>query len=508
VENVATSAAHSRLFIFFTTAALCVQAALMIASIRQEAQTWDESTHLAAGYSYWKTGDYRISPDHPPVAKMLESAPLLFMNVELPATGKEFWRSADAVNFGATFLYTNRLSADDLLFPARCVTIAMTIVLGLSIALWTRAHFGVAAALTALTLYVFDPNIIAHGRYVTTDLAVTLFAFLTIALWGRPVLCGIALGLALGGKFSAIFLLPVLVIFALISRPRWRSIFIIVGMALVVLAIACRGHLGVLSTGFQELVQHNSGGHVSYLFGRISNTGWWYYFPAVLTVKWPTATLAMLVAAVVLAALKTSWRRPRTSPEVLRLMIPVAVFFGICLFSRIDIGVRHLLPMFPFVYILIAVVVTRYLSKWVVIVALAGLMIESTAVYPNYLAFFNVLSGGPSNGPRMLLDSNIDWGQDTKKLKAWLDARGVHRVCRAYFGNAILAHYGIEEDEVPAYDQPEKIHDLDCLAAMSVTPLYGLYVPGDPYRWLREREPVAKIGYSIYVYDLRKKPKP
>src|SRR5947207_13293145 len=114
-EPVTASAGHLRYFVVFTLTVLGVQAGLQIASIRQEAQTWDESTHLAAGYSYWKTGDYRISPDHPPVAKMLESAPLLFMNVELPATGKEFWKSADAVNFCATSWYTNRLSAENLL---------------------------------------------------------------------------------------------------------------------------------------------------------------------------------------------------------------------------------------------------------------------------------------------------------------------------------------------------------------------------------------------------------
>jgi hypothetical protein len=498
----------SRLFAILTGAILCVQAGLMISSIRLEAQTWDESTHLSAGYSYWKTGDYRMSPDHPPFAKMLESSPLLLMNVEMPATGKEFWASSDALNFGATFLYTNRISADQLLFPTRCVTIALTLVLGLSIALWTRARFGVAQALVALTLYAFDPNITAHGRYVTTDMAVTLFSFLTCVAWGNPVLCGLMLGLALGSKFSAVFLLPVLAIFAFIWRPRVRSIFVIVGVALAVLAVIYQGHLGVLVAGFRELVQHNAGGHVSYLFGRISDSGWWYYFPAVLSVKWPAGTLIMLLAAIGLAA----WKRLRPSRdvrlEVWRLLIPALVFFAFCMFARIDIGVRHLLPMFPSLFILVAVTLVRCAPKWFVVAALVALIVESVAIYPNYLAFFNVLSGGPSNGPRILLDSNIDWGQDTKKLKTFLDARGIHRVCRVYFGNAILAHYGIEELPLPDANSPDaakEIRDVDCMAAASVTPLYGLYVKGDPYRWLRAREPIAKIGYSIYVYDLRKR---
>jgi hypothetical protein len=495
--------AISRYFVALTLAVLGVQAALQVASIRQEAQTWDEGTYLAAGLSYWRTGDYRMNPEHPPLAKLLCSAPLLLMNVGLPIEN-DFWNSADEVNFGATFLYANRVSADDLLFPARCVTIALTALLGLSIALWTRARFGVAPALVALTLYAFDPNIIAHGRYVTNDLAVALFSFLACVAWGHPVLCGLALGLALGSKFSAIFLLPVLVIFGLIWRPPLRSIFVIAGVALAVLTVLYGGHLEILLEGLRQQFQHNASGHESYLFGRISTTGWWYYFPAALAVKWPVGILAMLAAATGLIA----WKRPRPSLDVLRLLVPAAVFFALCLLARIDIGVRYLMPLFPPLYILIAVAVVRYAPKWFTIAALAVLVVESASIYPHYLAFFNVLSGGPANGPRHLLDSNIDWGQDTKKLKAWLDARGVHRVCRVYFGNAILAHYGIEEAPLPGIDSPQAIRNLDCIVAASVTPLYGLYVQGDPYRWLRAYEPIAKIGYSIYVYDFRKGPKP
>ena len=132
------------------------------------------------------------------------------------------------------------------------------------------------------------------------------------------------------------------------------------------------------------------------------------------------------------------------------------------------------------------------------------LALESLSINPDYLAFFNWPSGGPSNGPRYLLDSNIDWGQDTRKLKAWLDARNIHQVCRVYFGNAILAHYGIGELPLPGNEDTAERANLDCMAAASVTPLYGLYVPNDRYRWLREKTPVAKIGYSIYMYDLRK----
>ena len=474
-------------------ALLALQAAVQIGSIRQESQTWDEGIHLAAGYSYWRTGDFRMNPEHPPFTKLWCALPLLWMDVRLPAD-ESAWRARDELNFGALFLYTNRLSADAILFPARCMTIVLTLALGLAIALWTRSQFGTAAALIALTLYVFDPNVIAHGRYVTSDLGVTLFSFLACVAWGHPLLAGVCLGLALGSKFSAVFLIPVFAVYIWKRRPALSDVAVMIATALAVLAALYQGHLTLFWAGITQQLAHNAGGHQSYLFGNISQHGWWYYFPAAFAVKWPVAVLILIACAVWIRPPKRAWF----------LTLPLAVYAAICLTSQIDIGVRHLLPLIPFLYILLAVTVPRRLA----LAALILLGCESLSVYPDYLAFFNRLAGGPSQGPRYLLDSNIDWGQDTLKLKHWLNQRGIHSVCRVYFGQAILAHYGIEEQPLPGIEEPDAIRNLDCIAAVSVTPLYGLYVPGDRYRWLRARTPVAKVGYSIYVYDLRKQQSP
>jgi len=130
---------------------------------------------------------------------------------------------------------------------------------------------------------------------------------------------------------------------------------------------------------------------------------------------------------------------------------------------------------------------------------------ESASSYPNYLAFFNAAAGGPKAGPRYLLDSNIDWGQDVKKLRSWLHARNIESVCMFYFGNTGVEFYGIPMKYLPRTWETEERERLDCVAAVSVTPLYGLYVPRDSYAWLREKEPAARVGWSIYVYDLRKR---
>ncbi|HLJ44753.1 MAG TPA: glycosyltransferase family 39 protein [Bryobacteraceae bacterium] len=481
---------------------------VQVLSIRQEAQTWDEGTHLAAGLSYWKTGDYRMNPEHPPLAKLLCAVPLLFMDVTLPFQFPA-WQERNEVDFGAYFLYTNRLPADAILFPARCVTILLTLALGISIAVWTRWRFGAAAALFAVALVAFDPNLIAHGRYVTTDLAVTLFSFLACIAWewalrrktaGGFVIVGVLLGLALGSKFSALFLIPVFVILGFARRPGRKGALLTAGIAVaVVVGLYGPGGPGLYWQGLSQVFAHNKEGHTAYLLGQISQKGWWYYFPVAFLVKTPTAVLLLCLAALFYA------RRVVTARfEYAVMAVPLVVYSALAFGASLDIGFRHLLPVLPFLYVQLGVVAAR-MPRWLSGVLVLLLLAESLSVYPHYLAFFNRVSGGPANGPTYLLDSNIDWGQDTKKLKAWLDARDVHRICDVYFGEAFPGHYGIETTPLPGNDEVEARNSLDCVAAASVTPLYGLYVENDRYSWLRQLRPVAKVGYSIYVYDLRKR---
>lgn len=506
-----------RLFLATTIALLAVMATVQVGSIRQEAQTWDEGTHLAAGLSYWKTGDYRMNPEHPPLGKLLASVPLLFMDVRLPFEYPS-WGQKDELNFGAQFLYTNKLTADQILFPARLVMIALTLFLGASLAWWTRRHFGGTSALVALTIFAFDPNIIAHGRYVTTDLIVTAFSFLACVLWGEALVrrtplsalaAGAALGLALASKFTALFLIPAFLILALIRRPGWKAVLLAAMTAYLILMLVYAPdlirHSSLLPQsyvdGLTTITDQVTTGRSAYLLGQISERGWWYYFPVAYLVKAPAALVGFAVLSLLLLAI----RRPRLPFEMVVIAVPALLYWIACLCSRLDLGIRHLLPAYVLMIPLVAVMAVRYLPKWLTVALAALVAVESLSVYPNYLAFFNWPSGGPSNGPRYLLESNIDWGQDTKKLKVWLDDRNIQKVCAVYFGLAVPAHYGIDAPAVPRNDDTEGRANLDCIVAASVTPLYGLYVKNDPYRWLRERTPVAKVGYSIYIYDLRRR---
>lgn len=495
---------------------LGVQGTVQVSTALQETQTYDEGIHLAAGYSYLKTGDYRINPEHPPLGKILAALPLLPLKPHVPLEDPS-WNWGDQRDFGRAFLYRNHVPADTLLLRARLVTMLLTCCLGLALAVWTRRHFGAAAGLLAVFLYALDPNITAHGRYVTNDLLASLLVFLACAAWGACLASGkfrhllgaaLALGLALVSKFSALFLIPVFAVLYLIrcwqqrTRVSLRRLAVaglvlgIVGTAVIGLsyaretkrltfggpsefvpltarierettfgqalyktAEALRLPAYSYLVGLESAERHDRQGHFSYLVGQWSEKGgWWYYFPVAFAVKTPTAVLLLAGLSLVLA-LRRLLRPPLSALagrlrqlrfEWYLLAVPAAAYFALSMRSNINLGVRHILPVYPFLFILAAAIVLRCWPQRLrralpaLLCAVAGLQaMESLRIYPHYLAFFNLPSGGPARGPDYLVDSNIDWGQDLKKLKTWWEAHGRPPLCLAYFGQAEPEYYGL-----------------------------------------------------------------
>ena len=204
-----------------------------------------------------------------------------------------------------------------------------------------------------------------------------------------------------------------------------------------------------------------------------------------------------------------SWRAVRF--DWLLLLIPIVTFAALSMNADINIGIRHILPIYPFLFLLISAIVLSRPWKWRngVIAVLSGLLvIESLWIFPDYLAFFNFLVGGPGNGPKYLVDSNLDWGQDLKKLKKFMVANHLPSVCFAYFGAADMHYFGVNVANLPATADAKEWDAMDCVVAVSATPLEGVYVPLERFARLRAMKPAAKVGYSIYVYDLRKTPVP
>jgi hypothetical protein len=553
---------------------LAVMAGLQIWSARKESQVWDEGFELGSGYSYLKTGKLRFNIEQPPLAKVLAALPLLYLNPRLPVEDPS-WINKQDIEFGYAFMYHTGVPADTMLMAARSSIIVLTAALGVLMAAWTSRRFGSGPALLAVALLAFDPNMLAHGHYATTDLGATFFIFAACLAWdaflgsGRKlhlVLAGILLGFAVGTKFSALMLFP---IYGLLYAMRWWqqrkgfSLLHFAGSFLAVAAIAymaivavympeakffvpawamkrpgppletivdCRTLLGGVLCGagrvaslqansfvhgLSNFAWHNSTGHLSYLLGKQSQTGWWYYFPVVFLVKTPIADL-LLFSVLLLSGLVAPVRngfsaKLRSLPAAwVTILVPAIVYFGLSMMSRIDLGVRHLLPFYPFFFIALAAgfsALVKSRPPWtggLLIMVGVLLVAESLSACPDYLSFFNLVSGGTWQGPHYLLDSNIDWGEDLKKLKVYMDAHPAPKYCLEYFGTADPYYYGIEHPGyVPRTNQPGERQNMDCMVAISVTLLHDLYEAPDSFTWLRARKPVDRVG-GIWIFDLRK----
>ncbi len=524
-----------------------------ISSLVQKSITNDEHLHIAAGYSYLKFWDFRVNYEHPPLAKQLDAFPLLFMDVKFDPKS-ELWHQKTKWEFADAFLFDWNKNSDQLLFWGRIPTVLLSLLLAYFIFRFAKELFGLSAGYLALFLYVFSPNILAHSRLITTDFAVTCFIFISIYFawrffnqqtWKSVVFAGISLGLALLAKFTTIYLVFLFVVFTLLfvylkmdkkfftkqSYRLYLKLFVIFLIALFVVnldygfenpfssqhkkefSITMSSNPLIQNTiyyvssilpipesyikGLDFVSKHSIKGHQSYLMGMHSKQGWWHYFIIAFLIKTPVATLLFLLLSILLFK-----RLKKETFNELFLIIPIIVFFTIFIFNHINIGLRHILPIYPFILVFISrISFLRTKPKWIfaipLVILLLWYLVASLFIYPHYLAYFNEFVGGPNNGPKYLLDSNIDWGQDLKGLKNYVDENNVENLILGYWGKDRPTYRGIDYQQLDC-------NPINGRIAVSVNILYGL-VPENEVclSWLREYEPIDKIGYSIFVYDIK-----
>jgi hypothetical protein len=245
----------------------------------------------------------------------------------------------------------------------------------------------------------------------------------------------------------------------------------------------------------------------TFLLGKLSDEGFPGYFLVTFLLKTPVPLL--LLTALALA------RVPRLPPRVgAFLWVPVVVYLGLTLNRGLQIGHRHLLPILPFVMVA-AAEAGAALLRWrrpaglLLVGALAAWYAGGTLRnHPHHLAYFNEIAGGPANGWRLLVDSNLDWGQDLKRLKAWMDSHAVSRIKLSYFGSADPAYYGIDAERLPGYSAPHpthvtrEVHPGD-VVAVSATNLQGVYLDAEDRALMarfRREAPVGRAGYSILIF--------
>jgi hypothetical protein len=257
-----------------------------------------------------------------------------------------------------------------------------------------------------------------------------------------------------------------------------------------------------------QIAASSAGEFPAFLNGRWSQTGWWYYYLVALVLKTPIPTLVLLLVGLFVIARQ----RLRGAGDLWMLLPPLFLLYLLSFHYGKNYGVRYLLPAFPF-FLLIAgrgvdflVRAGRY-GPALVGVLLAWQLAACTLVAPHHLAYFNEFAGGPDAARRHLLDSNLDWGQDLGALKTYLDKRGTKQICLGYFGHVDPHLYGIDYTFPPTQPTPGRCAiSANFLAGYP----YGITYAGERvlgvrkgmWSWYDRLRPTARVGRSIYVFDV------
>lgn len=522
---------------------------LMLKASLGDSAIMDELAHIPAGYSYVKYLDYRLNPEHPPLLKVLAGLPLLFQKINFPLQSSAWQKDVNGQwETGTKFLYESGNDADKIIRLTRIAPIILTLLLIILVYFWSKELLGKTWAFLPTLLTAFSPTILAHGHYVTTDVAATLgiaaatYYFLKFLLQPSAkniIIAGLIFGLAQLTKFSVLLLIPSFIIIAFffyLYRRRtnrekiWfylRSLFIIflIGYALVYafyflftfnypLSKQLSDSQFILQSfspkwlaqidinliknpftrplahyflGVLMVLQRSAGGNTGYFMGEVSATGWRDYFPIVYLLKEPLPLLIMLIisfavtSANIIKKLKSRFNFKYQFANFLNylgthgpefsMLVFVIIYWGYSLKSPLNIGIRHLLPTFPFVYILIAAGLKNWVRNsfsentakkffaWLlqkikqffkvsfktglVFVLLIWYLVESLSTAPYFLSYFNEIGGGVWNGYRYVTDSNYDWGQDLKRLENFVNEQGLARekIAIDYFGGGNPKYY-------------------------------------------------------------------
>ncbi|MGO8813966.1 MAG: glycosyltransferase family 39 protein [Terriglobia bacterium] len=558
-------------------ALLCIYVVEVTSSSRDLSAIWDEPTHILAGYRYWQAGDYGLNPEHPPLAKLVGAFPLLFMKLRVPHLWHDDSKPAVVIE-GRKFVYAN--NADALLLRVRLAEAVLGMLLVLVLFEAGQQMFGAGVAWIAAVLAIFEPNLLAHSTVVGTDFAFTCFNLAAVyAFWRvaeRPSLlrltgCGVMTGLALASKHSALLLPPTLALLAgvevacrakreesargqVLRRevPLWIGrLAVIYGLSLLILwsfygfrfaarpdglslwqtipnyATLLKGHVTPLLIttaarfkllpqaylfGLIDVLMVTAGPRLSFLLGHLYPHALWYYFPVAFVIKSTLGFLALLILAV--AAVKL-WAG-EFYRKAAYLLIPPLLLMGLALTAGTNMGIRHVLPIYPFL-ILAAAAGAGALAKrhqaWAIVVGALVVFHAASSLHtlPDYLAYSNELFGGTAKTYRSLSDSNADWGQGLREAGEYVARHNIKDCWLAYFGTADPAYYHLPCKELPDpylrwwHDPipvpPETYHGVVLISATEMAAPYWGSEALNPYIHFLKVKPVASIGGSTMVFE-------
>ncbi|MBN1405712.1 MAG: glycosyltransferase family 39 protein [Candidatus Omnitrophica bacterium] len=529
---------------------LCVLLAAVFTFMAISSALWHSGTcdeiahHIPSGVVSIVKGDLKMDTSQPPLSRYIIAAPVVWLlKPALPDDSKE-WRKEDRAEFGRDFFFKYNNNSKQILFTARMAVVFTGILAGLLIFTWTKQLYGLSAAGFALFLYCFSPDMIAHSGLATTDIINMLFVFLSCyTVWFfmcepnmlNLFLAGISLGLAELSKYSAIMLYFIFLALFFIAikknqqsaRGMFWKILIIFALSVIVAwagygfsiepllknamrsdeklqLLTAMAHrplpflinfpipLGEYILGILGIANHGHAGHMTYFLGKWSQQGSPLYFLTAFLIKTPIPVLLFLISGLVISL------RKKFSINEYFIFMPLLVCFIFASISNLQIGIRHLFPIYPFCFIIAgqAVYLWRYkIAKIALPVICAWYLLIAFDAWPNYLSYFNEFAGGPDNGWKYLRDSNIDWGQDLPALSEYMAKNNVKEISLEYFGEDAPHVYNINFRKLSSseYDMPQQ-------RMYAVSAQYLEHV-----KWSQNHQPVAKAGKSIFIYDFKDK---
>ncbi len=563
---------------------LVATSALALASVWRDSPIVDEVPHIGAGYSYIADRTYQLNPEHPPLAKDLAGLALLPLHINPNFLEQYNAAHPDEINdqwsFGRALIFHSGVDPIKIVHAAKLPMLIFFLLSGILIFTWTSKTYNPRAGLLAVFLFTLCPTVIAHSRFVTTDVAAlfgVLFAtYFFIRFLSKPsafsfVIGAIAFGIALLTKFSTFLLGPYFLILALVwgwihyrhfkekLRPAIQALaLMIVGFIIVVGPVyqfhitnytsarqkhesieLLRSFPGIMANiviwgsdkpvirpyaqyglGLTMVTQRAAGGNQTYFMGQVSSQSFKSYFPIVFLIKETLPFLILLLAALWIGFIRSlrangSLREKIKNgfPEI-AMLLWIAIYGASTISSNLNIGIRHLMPIYGFLFILTAGQIEKLIEakKWArkaLYVLAAWAVLEFAFVYPYYLTYFNELAGGPSGGHSYVVDSNLDWGQDLWRLADYVKENKISKIYVDYFGWADQEFY-IGKPFIWSQGGTFK-NSSDFFAAnpqggwLAISATYfqqASIKQSDFYHWLKSYKPETVIGNSIFVYHL------
>jgi hypothetical protein len=518
--------------------------ALYLSTIINKSATFDEPIIIASGNYYLTHYNNRINAENPPFLKSLLALPTMFINITSAKTNPNLFYTCNpnlSFKYGSNFLYSNNYNI--ILLLSRSINIIITILFAFSIYLSIKYLLkDRILSLLCVILFLIQPNIIANGRLATLDIGVAMLMFGSSILLYKYyhslhkkwlIYTGVILALALLSKYTAILLIPiiliqVLILFLINKEKRVRNTLLILFILCIISSITiCLFYFNsnyklllfnrpfnssLINTVLNNVITSkipillptdylkgldivstiNSTGYSTVFWGNFYKeaVNVWYYYIVVMLVKIPIPILIFTIFGSICILIK----HYRNKHLFFFLVPPIIIFICFSFFTDRQLGIRYILPIFPYIIIATAYginVLNNYkykFAKYASYLFILWIIFESFSVYPNYLTYFNQFVGGSKNGYKYFADSNLDWGQDLPSVKKWLKKENNPKIYFFYFGPVSPELYNIEQSNNPEY------------ILISASSLYTLKSNNSLFKYLFKSQPEYIINNSILVY--------